>query len=84
MSRLRAGVYGQRVGEQMILLDAEAGQYYELNGSGTLVVESWLSGRDAVAVLVERFGIDPERARTDVAALARQLAAAGLLAEEAV
>ncbi|MFW6694317.1 lasso peptide biosynthesis PqqD family chaperone [Streptomyces sp. MAR4 CNX-425] len=64
-----------------VLLDARAGEYWELNPTGTLVVSTLMAGGDeaaAVAALVDEFDIDPARAQQDVDALVRQLRASGL------
>ncbi|MCZ9352223.1 lasso peptide biosynthesis PqqD family chaperone [Streptomyces mutabilis] len=64
-----------------VLLDQRTGEYWELNPTGELVVRTLMDGGDeaaAVAALVARFEIDPDRAEQDVRALLRDLRAAGL------
>lgn len=64
-----------------VLLDERAGDYWELNPTGTLVVGTLMGGGDeaaAVAALVDEFDIDPAQAKQDVDALVQQLRASGL------
>ncbi|MFJ9865894.1 lasso peptide biosynthesis PqqD family chaperone [Streptomyces sp. NPDC101165] len=64
-----------------VLLDEQAGAYWELNPSATLVVRALLDGgeeTDAVAALVREFDIDEAQALHDVEALVRQLRDSGL------
>ncbi|MET9504320.1 lasso peptide biosynthesis PqqD family chaperone [Streptomyces sp. NPDC006259] len=64
-----------------VLLDEDAGEYWELNPTATLVVGTLMAGHDeadAVAALTDEFDIDPARARQDVDALVRQLRTSGL------
>lgn len=64
-----------------VLLDERAGEYWELNPTATLVVETLMAGgdeADAVAAVVGEFSIDVARARQDVDALVQELRASGL------
>ncbi|MET9955899.1 lasso peptide biosynthesis PqqD family chaperone [Streptomyces sp. NPDC006339] len=64
-----------------VLLDQRAGEYWELNPTGTLVVKTLMAGgdeADAVAALVEEFDIDLDQASRDVDTLVRQLRTSGL------
>ncbi|OEJ23597.1 hypothetical protein AR457_02865 [Streptomyces agglomeratus] len=64
-----------------VLLDERAGEYWELNPTGTLVVRTLMAGgdeADAVAALTEEFDISASRAKQDVDALVRQLRTSGL------
>ncbi|WP_093797096.1 lasso peptide biosynthesis PqqD family chaperone [Streptomyces sp. Wb2n-11] len=64
-----------------VLLDERAGEYWELNPTATLVVDTLMAGgdeADAVAALTDAFDITPERARQDVDALVQQLRTSGL------
>ncbi|GHG54349.1 lasso peptide biosynthesis PqqD family chaperone [Streptomyces griseocarneus] len=66
-----------------VLLDQRSGQYWELNPTGTLVVQTLLEGggeADAVDAVVAEFAIDRPQAAHDVAALIGQLRQAGLVA----
>lgn len=64
-----------------VLLDERVGEYWELNPTATLVVETLMAGgdeADAVAAVVGEFSIDVARARQDVDALVQELRASGL------
>ena len=70
--KLRQGATAWReVDGEAIVLDLVASVYMNLNRSGTLMWVQLAVGTtqsDLVRVLVERFGIDRERARLDVEA----------------
>ncbi|MEV3987693.1 lasso peptide biosynthesis PqqD family chaperone [Streptomyces sp. NPDC049837] len=64
-----------------VLLDERAGEYWELNPTGTLVVKTLMAGGDEAAAadaLTAEFDIDRGRAEQDVAALVAELRTAGL------
>ncbi|WP_406003021.1 lasso peptide biosynthesis PqqD family chaperone [Streptomyces sp. NBC_00829] len=64
-----------------VLLDERAGEYWELNPTGTLVVNTLMAGGDegaAVAALAHEFDIDLVQAKQDVDALVQQLRTSGL------
>ncbi|MBT2396363.1 lasso peptide biosynthesis PqqD family chaperone [Streptomyces sp. ISL-100] len=64
-----------------VLLDERAGEYWELNPTATLVVNTLIAGgdeADAVTALVKEFDIDVARARQDVDALVQELRTSGL------
>ncbi|KOG41285.1 lasso peptide biosynthesis PqqD family chaperone [Streptomyces decoyicus] len=64
-----------------VLLDQRAGGYWELNPTGTLVVNTLMAGGDetaAVAALADEFDIDLVQEKQDVDALVQQLRASGL------
>ncbi|MFF5481023.1 lasso peptide biosynthesis PqqD family chaperone [Streptomyces sp. NPDC012935] len=64
-----------------ILLDERAGEYWELNPTATLVVDTLMAGGDeaaAAAALSDKFDIDLVQAKQDVNALVQQLRASGL------
>jgi hypothetical protein len=64
-----------------VLLDERAGDYWELNPTGSLVVDTLMRGGDeaaAVAALADEFDIDPTQAKQDVEALVKELRASGL------
>ncbi|MDT0569926.1 lasso peptide biosynthesis PqqD family chaperone [Streptomyces sp. DSM 3412] len=64
-----------------VLLDERAGDYWELNPTGSLVVDTLMRGGDeaaAVAALTEEFDIDLAQAKQDVEALVKHLRASGL------
>ncbi|MEV7687202.1 lasso peptide biosynthesis PqqD family chaperone [Streptomyces bungoensis] len=64
-----------------VLLDQRSGEYWELNPTATLAVDTLMAGGDeetAAAAITERFDVDADRARADVRALVEQLRAGGL------
>ncbi|MGW0363222.1 lasso peptide biosynthesis PqqD family chaperone [Streptomyces sp. NPDC002990] len=64
-----------------VLLDERAGEYWELNPTAGLVVDTLMAGgdeADAVAALTGAFDIDVTQAQQDVEALVRELRASGL------
>ncbi|MFF7074461.1 lasso peptide biosynthesis PqqD family chaperone [Streptomyces pseudovenezuelae] len=64
-----------------VLLDERAGEYWELNPTGSLVVDTLMRGGDeaaAVAALADEFDIDLARAKQDVETLVKELRASGL------
>lgn len=80
--RLRAGVVKQVMHGEMVLLDTVSGRYFDLNPSGTLMLERLLAGDPAdvvVAAVCGRFDAPPERVRSDLQALLAALRAAQLV-----
>ena len=80
--RLRDGVVVQILENEMLLLDTRGGQYFDLNPSGTVMLDSLLKGRDRAATLAlvtERFAVDDARAGADLDALVTSLQQAGLV-----
>ncbi|MFE3323532.1 lasso peptide biosynthesis PqqD family chaperone [Streptomyces sp. NPDC059176] len=66
-----------------VLLDQRSGIYWELNPTGSVVVQTLIGGGDeaeAVNALVTEFDIEHERATQDVRALVEELRKAGLAA----
>ncbi|MFC0601086.1 lasso peptide biosynthesis PqqD family chaperone [Streptomyces palmae] len=64
-----------------VLLDERRGRYFKLNHTGAFVLRALLDGADreqAADLLHQEYGIDAERARTDVSALVDALCAAKL------
>ncbi|MEU2059597.1 lasso peptide biosynthesis PqqD family chaperone [Streptomyces sp. NPDC013455] len=64
-----------------VLLDQRSGEYWELNPTATLVVDTLMAGGDeeaAAAAITEAFDVTADRARADVDALVEQLRAGGL------
>ena len=79
---LRAGVVTQIFEAEMVLLDVAAGHYFELNASGTLMLQALLNGADrgqTVAAVQQKFQIDAERAASDLEALLASLREARLI-----
>ncbi|MFI1968421.1 HPr-rel-A system PqqD family protein [Streptomyces cinnamoneus] len=65
-----------------VLLDQRSGEYWELNPTGTIVVQTLLEGGeqgDAVDALVTEFDVERSQAVRDVTALIAQLRATGLV-----
>jgi hypothetical protein len=66
----------------LVLLDEDAGEYWNLNASGALVVRAVLAGAtadEAARALAEEHPVDLQTARTDVHELLSQLRDAGLI-----
>ncbi|MFI2758917.1 lasso peptide biosynthesis PqqD family chaperone [Streptomyces echinatus] len=64
-----------------VLLDEQAGTYWELNPTATVVVRTLLDGgeeADAAAALIQEFDIDQAQALQDVETLVRELRDSGL------
>lgn len=80
--RLRDGVVAQTINGEMVLLDTQAGRYYDLNASGTRMLEALIAGQDReeiVAALRAEYAVAAERVRSDLDALLASLHAAGLV-----
>lgn len=74
--RLRPGVVMQAVGAELVLLDTEAGLYFDLNPTGSILLSAWVDGADdatAVARVKARYAIAIEQVATDAAALKAEL-----------
>ena len=74
--RLRAGVMRQTLGREIVMLDTELGEYFELNAIGADMLELLLSGHSeehVVRQITEQFEVEAPRARSDFAELLRQL-----------
>ncbi|SBT89777.1 Coenzyme PQQ synthesis protein D (PqqD) [Streptomyces sp. DI166] len=82
--RLRADVSLVKTDYGKILLDGRSGKYWELNPTGSLVLDELLSGKDLDAViarLTAEFEVGPEQARSDAQALVAALVEEGLVEE---
>lgn len=80
--RLRESVVAQVMDGQMVLLDTRGGQYYDLNASGTLMLERLLAGasrEQVIAAVEQKFQVSGERVATDLDALMVTLRDAGLI-----
>ena len=80
--RVPPHVRSRAVHDEVMLLDARDDAYFALNPTGAVVWSVLAVGRPseaAAAELVARFGVSPEAARADAAALIDQLVACGLL-----
>ncbi|MBW4718368.1 lasso peptide biosynthesis PqqD family chaperone [Saccharothrix obliqua] len=65
-----------------VLLDRRSGEYWQLNGTGSLIVTSLLRGdtpADVADAVARAYRIDADRATTDVTALITDLTNAHLL-----
>lgn len=83
--KLRGGVVSQVFNGEMVLLDVAAGHYFDLNASGTLMLEQLLAGatrEHTIAVVRGRFEVDAERVAADLDALLASLREAGLVEGE--
>ncbi|MBK7954855.1 MAG: PqqD family protein [Candidatus Accumulibacter sp.] len=77
-----AQVMGRQVGAEAVILDLARGTYYGLDAVGARIWQLITEGKtfDAICdVLVNEFETTRETLAVDVIALARQLAAKGLL-----
>ncbi|GAA1912779.1 lasso peptide biosynthesis PqqD family chaperone [Streptantibioticus ferralitis] len=82
MSRLRSDVTACPTDDGMVLLDERRGCYWQLNGTGALVVQALLDGATPQQVadqLARTRPVSQERAAADVAALVDQLTRAKLV-----
>jgi hypothetical protein len=72
------------LGDELILLDPSRGEMFSLPESGRLVWPLLPRGEQpAAAALAAAYGLEPERAAADVAALVADLLRAGLIVERA-
>ncbi|MBG0852147.1 lasso peptide biosynthesis PqqD family chaperone [Streptomyces spinoverrucosus] len=82
MSRLRSDVTTCPTDDGMILLDERSGRYWQLNGTGALVLSALLDGATPEQI-AERLAatrpVSRERAVADVTALVGQLTRAKLV-----
>ena len=80
--KLRAGISTAEVEYGTALLDDDRGQYWNLNPTDSLFLQTLLSGSsrdEAAQKLAAEYGIDVEEAARDVEELVGNLRAAGLL-----
>jgi peptidoglycan hydrolase-like amidase len=74
--RLRSGVVMQAVGAELVILDTQAGLYFDLNPTGSLLLSAWLNGADdatAVADVTTRYAATAEQVMADAALLKAEL-----------
>ena len=73
----------QRIGEAMVVLNAETGQYYELNDSAADMLELWLQHEGQadliVAELSQRYTAPAAELNADLKTLLRELTSAGII-----
>jgi hypothetical protein len=82
MSTLRAEVSTVAVEDGMVLLDERTGRYYQVNGSGALVLSTLIEGggrQEAADALVARYAVEPDRALSDAGTIIDRLRATGLV-----
>ena len=82
--KLRDGVSTADTDYGIALLDEDSGEYWNLNPTGALVLQTLLTGgssTDAVQALVERYDVDADSASRDVQDLLGGLHSAGLVAQ---
>lgn len=83
--RLTDEVICQPVGDESILLDLKNETYFELNATGTLVINELRANRDLddiSRIISERFSLDYAAAKNDVHALIHELLASGLVTSQ--
>jgi hypothetical protein len=79
---LRNGVVAQVFDREMVLLDVAAGSYFELNASGTAMLQSLLGGssrEQTIVAVCQQFDVDTARVTADLEALLATLREAGLV-----
>lgn len=79
---LRAGVSTAEVDYGTALLDEDHGQYFNLNPTGALVLQTLLAGGsagEAARALADEYAVDLDTAEQDVQELVDELRSAGLL-----
>lgn len=67
--KLRPGVYEAETEYGIVLLDGDSGRYYDLNGSGALVLQTLLSGGtagQAAQALTKEYAVSLDEATKDV------------------
>ena len=80
--KLRNGVSTAEVDYGTALLDEDHGQYWNLNPTGALILQTLLAGGTAEAAartLVEQYAVDLDTATRDVQELIDELFSAGLV-----
>lgn len=80
--KLRAGVCTAEVDYGTALLDEDHGQYWNLNPTGALILQTLLAGgtaAQAAQALVDQYAVDIDTAGQDVRELVDELRSAGLL-----
>ena len=80
--RLNDAVLSQKLGTQTVLMHIQSGEYFELNKTGSMVLDSLIAGEsvDTAALrLSQHFEVTPAQAREDVELLLTQLRARTLI-----
>ncbi len=79
----REGVVARAVGDEMVLLDVNAGTYFTLNAVGSFIWERLGHGADVESIvnaIVEEFDVTPEVASLDTTEFLQMSTDAGLIA----
>jgi hypothetical protein len=82
--KLRTGVFEAETEYGIVLLDGDNGEYFDLNGTGALVLRTLLSGAtagQAAQALTDEYAVDLDDATRDVADLLTHLRTAQLIEE---
>jgi hypothetical protein len=82
--KLRNGVSTAEVEYGTALLDEDLGQYWNLNPTGALILQTLLAGgtvEQAARTLAEQYAVDLKAASLDVDQLVEELCSAGLVEE---
>jgi hypothetical protein len=80
--KLRNGVSSADTDYGIVLLDEDSGEYWNLNPTGALVLQTLLDGgtpAKAAQELIEQFAVDADSANRDVEDLVDGLQSAGLV-----
>lgn len=80
--KLRSGVFFAEVDYGAALLDEDTGQYWNLNPTGVLILETMLGGAtadEAAQALAGEYDVEPATATRDVESLVKELSSAGLI-----
>ncbi len=80
--KLRNGVSITEVDYGTVLLDEDCGQYWNLNPTGALILQTLLGGGtadQAARALVEQYAVEVDTASSDVQQLVEELCSAGLI-----
>ena len=78
----REGLLWQQVGDQVVVLDADRSMYLAVNETGSRIWQALVDGcptDELTRILVDQYGIDPDRAAGDVARFVGDLDERGLL-----
>jgi hypothetical protein len=82
--KLRPGVFEAETEYGIVLLDGDNGEYFDLNGTGALVLRSLLGGAtpgQAARALTEEYAVGLDDATQDVRELLEHLRTARLVEE---
>lgn len=67
--KLRSGVFEAETEYGIVLLDGDSGRYYDINGTGALVLRTLLSGgttEQAARALADEYAVSLDEAAQDV------------------